>query len=150
MRCFRGVYAIDTLSHHTACSTYICNLDTHDKPGSHWIALYVPSEASKPIEYFDSYGFDAPIGFKDFLTYMNREYYVCNTRTIQHFGSSVCGQYALYYVWQRPIASSMDNVLNIFESGTTLYNDVLVNDIVESHFAVDLNVFDETFINQFV
>jgi hypothetical protein len=67
MRCFRGVYAIDTLSHNqTTCSTYICNLDTHDKPGSHWIALYVPSKASKPIEYFDSYGFEARLDLKTF------------------------------------------------------------------------------------
>jgi hypothetical protein len=151
MRYFRGVYASDTLPHRAiANSTYICNLDTSDEPGSHWISFYVPSDRSRSVEYFDPYGLPPPTYFNSFLSRgHSKDYFLYNSRTIQHLSSAVCGQYALYYIWQRPIASSMDNVLRVFDSTDHLYNDLLVNCLVENHFSVDLDVFDDVTINQY-
>lgn len=41
---------------------FILNLDAHDKPGSHWVAVFVDarSDGSKSVEYFDSFGRDIP------------------------------------------------------------------------------------------
>ena len=152
---FRGVYASDTLPHladSSNSSTYICNLDSSDKPGSHWVSFYVPREHSKPVEYFDPYGLDAPTDFEQNILSRSHsiDYYLYNTRTVQHLSSAVCGQYALYFVWRRPIERSMDSVLSIFDNNDHLYNDLLVNHLVERHFEVDLNVFDDVDdINQY-
>ena len=154
MRYFRGVYASDTIPslHHIENSTYICNLDTSDKPGSHWVSFYVPPLDTEPIEYFDSYGLRAPSDFeRTFLSGRDCSYYLYNNRTIQYLSSAVCGQYALYFIWQRPIQRDMDSVLNIFDSDVHLYNDLIVNSLVEVHFKVDLDVFtaDVFDVNQY-
>ena len=53
------------------------------------------------------------------------------------------GQYAINYIWHRSLDnSSMDDVLRIFHRDNQLYNDLLVNHLVEEHFDVDLSVFD--------
>ena len=136
-RYFRGVYALDTIpSLLCAPSTYICNLDTSDNPGTHWISMYVPPDDS-PVEYFDPYGLDAPSRLeKNFL----HPVYIFNQRSIQQPLSTVCGQYALYYIWQRPLHESMNKVLQIFDECYQYYNDCLVNSLVETHFDVDLDV----------
>ena len=142
-RFFRGVFASDTLpiTPHPQ-STYICNLDSSDKPGTHWIAFFVPKDDDEPVEYFDSYGFPAPpLLFDGFL----RDTYVFNTRCLQHLASAVCGQYCLFYIWLRPLCPSMDSVLSVFDDDLQLYNDLLVNYLIETHFGVDLHVFDESF-----
>ena len=137
---FRGVYASDTLPRQPDTSkpcTYICNLDPSCKPGSHWIAFFVPKRGL--IEYFDSYGMDPPPCFRNFW---GEKGYRCNTTFLQYPFSAVCGQYAIYYIWQRSLHSSMDDVLRIFHRDNQLYNDLLVNHLVEEHFDVDLSVFD--------
>ena len=53
---FQGVYPSDQLpasvSHYPAL--FIANVDTSDKPGSHWVAFYFTKEQEG--EFFDSYG----------------------------------------------------------------------------------------------
>ena len=53
---FQGVYSSDKLptsvSHYPAL--FISNVDTGDKPGSHWVAFYFTKEQEG--EFFDSYG----------------------------------------------------------------------------------------------
>lgn len=150
---FRGVYASDTLPPKPSPnSTYICNLDSSDMPGSHWVSFYVPPGQSKAIEYFDPYGLDALPHFeRHFLGSSAKDFYTYNTRTIQNLSSTVCGQYALYFIWRRPTERSMDSVLKIFDSDNHLYNDILVNHLVERHFDVDLDVFDgyDYLVNQY-
>lgn len=140
---FRGVYALDTIPS-SLCepSTYICNLDTSDKPGSHWVSFYVPPLRTEPVEYFDSYGLQAPSDIeRRFLSGRPCSYYLYNNRMLQSLSSAVCGQYALYFIWQRPIQLDMDRVLNIFDSDIHLYNDLIVNSLVKVHFKVDLDVY---------
>ena len=55
-RVFKGVFAANTVpvSRVDEAACYVVNLDESDKPGSHWIGIYVcPGKLSK---YFDSYG----------------------------------------------------------------------------------------------
>ena len=53
---FRGVFASDQLPKEKDVrprSAYIVNVDTHDKPGSHWISIFVEKDQ---CQVFDSYG----------------------------------------------------------------------------------------------
>lgn len=127
---FDGIFALDTLPPvPLKDKTYICNLDPSDEPGSHWISIYTPSNG--PSEYFDSYGLDAPAELeKSFL----QPDYIYNQRSLQSPLSSVCGQYSLYFIWQRPLQESMNITLEIFDECYQYYNDWLVNRLIEEHF----------------
>ena len=47
---FRGVYAIDRLPIRAQTSAaYVINMDNHDEPGSHWIAVFVINMAELSI-----------------------------------------------------------------------------------------------------
>ena len=66
---FQGVYPSDLLpasvSHYPAL--FIANVDTSDKPGSHWVAFYFTKEQRREIEkHF-------PIGFPKYRTDVNKQ-----------------------------------------------------------------------------
>jgi len=51
---FAGVFPCDRLPLSIQNpGAVICNTDPHDKPGAHWVAMYVDGDVG---EYFDSYG----------------------------------------------------------------------------------------------
>lgn len=140
-RHFCGVYALDTLpakplKRRGLPSSYICNLDPISKPGSHWIAFFIPTRG--PIEYFDSYGRDLHPAFFGFVG--DRDY-IYNTSFLQHPLTAVCGQYCIFYLWQRTLCSTMNDALIVFQPRNLLSNDLLVNFLVERSFDVTLNLF---------
>lgn len=139
---FKGVFASDTLpSVPETNSGYICNFDSSSLGGSHWICFFFPS--SGKAEYFDSYGFQPPYAhFEEFLG----NTFKYNPCMIQYPLSAVCGQYCIYFLWQRSLGVSMDTILDNFNTSCLLYNDLFVNRCIEEHFGVDLNVFDLSFV----
>jgi hypothetical protein len=50
---FGGVYPRDLLPETLDQKAIVINTDPHDKPGAHWVCLYVTSPV---VLYFDSYG----------------------------------------------------------------------------------------------
>ena len=98
---FRGVFASDMLPTYLNKGTthaLVVNLDAHDKPGSHWVGVFI--NASGSCIYFD------PIGFppfehtiKDFIS-RNCTALQCNTMTIQNILSYTCGYYVIYFLRQ--------------------------------------------------
>ena len=80
---FKGVLPIDLLPSRQTGS-YVINLDKHDQPGSHWVAVYDDGEK---VEYFDSFGF--PPTCKSFLGPTA----VYSTAHIQPLMSNACGFY---------------------------------------------------------
>lgn len=141
-RTFRGVYALDTLPpivHRKPCS-YICNLDPSYMSGSHWVCLYFPSRGLP--EYFDSFGFPPPHPVAKLLgtSYRYNPYF------LQYPLSTVCGQYCIFYLWQRSRVHSMTAILSLFDEHHLLWNDLFVNNVIECHFGVDLEVFDLDYV----
>ena len=67
---FQGVYPSDLLpasvSHYPAL--YIANVDTSDKSGSHWVAIYFTKEQEG--EFFDSYPYQTICILKLILKYL--------------------------------------------------------------------------------
>ena len=137
MRTFLGVYPSDMLPTRIPlpCSL-IANLDTSEERGSHWVCFYFPNHGLP--EYMDSYGMDPLASFEEFMGYDYR----CNTHLLQSPLSAVCGQYCLYYLLQRHLKRSMDDVLSNFKDGDYAYNDNLVSRFVDRHFGVRLPMFD--------
>jgi len=61
---FDGVFSIDNLPDNP--HILVCNTDTSDKPGRHWVPIYIDDGRG---EVFDSFGHRPNI---DFQRYMNR------------------------------------------------------------------------------
>ncbi len=84
----------------------IYNLDPHDKPGSHWVAMYMDLNKKK-VYYFDSYGTQPPDEVKklvDRIQEQGREIgmeidYDYNT-TRHQYENSECGVYSMYFITQ--------------------------------------------------
>ena len=71
----------------------ILNTDPKDKPGTHWLALYVPSVRS--IELFDSFGFSPSMYSLEFLDPVHSSYSRKSPSTF------VCGHYFIVYIYLR-------------------------------------------------
>ncbi len=89
-------------------SAFIMNLDEHDEPGSHWIAVYISPVKSKSIEYYDSFGEEPDMGFlrqiKKVIDKMDLDYLLklkVNRIKKQAETSSECGYYAMNFIMDR-------------------------------------------------
>jgi hypothetical protein len=119
---FCGVYPSDQLP--LACNDcfMVVNLDPHDKPGSHWVALHIKDRVG---QYFDSYGLP-PLNNK-ILNFINSncrdwEY---NANGFQNDKSKVCGEYCTWYISEKARGKSMEQIQKQF-CKSTVKNDQFV------------------------
>ena len=132
---FQGVYPSDKLP--TSVSSYpalfIANVDTSDKPGSHWIAFYFTKD--REGEYFDSYGLLPSSYSRRFTNFLdnNSNSWIFNTVILQSVNSKVCGHYCLYFALFRSRHVNMSTIVHRFSSNKNR-NDFLVKRFIEKHF----------------
>ena len=94
---FRGVFAADRLPRQSLDGGYIVNTDPHDRPGRHWLGLWVDRNT---CQVMDSYGlplrvYDDPdlhLWLSQFATVVRSD------KTLQALDSMACGHYALQYL----------------------------------------------------
>jgi hypothetical protein len=89
----------------------VFNLDPHDKPGSHWVAVYSDFVKAR-IFYFDSVGLPPPRPIRLFLEKLKKQidnfhlnYFkkqkntpILINRTKFQYGSSECGIFSMYFI----------------------------------------------------
>jgi len=121
---FGGVYSCDTLPE-SVRGLIVCNTDPHDRPGEHWVAMYVDEDCG---EYFDSFGRPPTKVFKDF---MNRhcKKWIYNDRQLQSICSRFCGHYCVYYCILRSRNIDLRKISNSLTDDTG-FNDVLVHGFI--------------------
>ena len=80
---------------------YILNTDPSDKPGSHWVAVYLTEDGKG--EFWDSYGKAPGFYTKKFSQFLNKHCstFAWNRRVLQAPLSDVCGQYTLFFALHR-------------------------------------------------
>ena len=108
---FKGVCAIDTLPKREE-GLYVINLDKHDEPGSHWVAV---CDDGQRVESFDSYG--VPPTFKDFLG----PGAVYSTANLQPLMSNGCGFYCVYFLIKRAAGLPMSDILHLLSRTDSHY-----------------------------
>lgn len=123
---FLGVFASDRLPTSLRMdrpTLLVCNTDTHDQPGEHWIALYV--EDSSYGEYFDSFGRTPE---PPFSTFMNKHClnWIYNERQLQSIISYFCGHYCVFYCLHRCRNKNINSITSMLSHDTAL-NDYLVH-----------------------
>lgn len=108
----------------------VVNLDPDSKPGSHWVAISIDSNGLG--EYFDSYGRNASSYHKSFLARNCHNWYY-NSKILQNYFTTVCGEYCLVYLYFKFKGLSMKTFLNLFTE-ETMFNDLLVREMFNSIF----------------
>jgi hypothetical protein len=98
----------------------VFNLDKHDEPGSHWIAMFV-NIPKKEINYWDSYGIKPPQEVEELMNKLVQQGKECtpridftkniNTRRHQYKGSE-CGVYSCNFIIQQLEKKSFKEVVN--------------------------------------
>ena len=128
---FLGVFARDLLPDFSNdISTFpkccICNTDTSNESGKHWVAFY--SESSSHLEFFDSYGlhpsfysFDVPL-----TSYNNKQF--------QKDSSRLCGHYCIYYIYKRSSGNSLVQIQRKFNLSNMSLNDSFISKWSKKHF----------------
>jgi len=104
---------------------FVCNIHNSDKPGQHWISIYMSDEGRG--EYFDSYG--RPPN-QTFLRNNCREW-TFNDRRLQSPLSNVCGQYCVVYLLYRCRGVPMATFVKSFNTDL-VSNDCRVYDLVKT------------------
>jgi len=142
---FKGVYPSDRTPKPkiNGCrSFYVFNLDSSDKPGSHWVCIML--HPTKNI-YFDSYGF--PPHLETLKNFMQNNY-IFNCTPLQHPLSTVCGQWCLYFVYQMSQHVPINEVFKQFVNSPPYFleNDYKVNTFVRDIFGIELDVINKTFL----
>ena len=126
---FIGVFACDRLPTRLNISgplLMVCNTDPHDKPGQHWIVLYI--EDSSYGEYFDSFGRPPDAPFRIFLN-KHCAHWIFSERQLQSAISRFCGHYCIFYCLHRARNKNVNAIANLLTSDTGL-NDYMVHNYV--------------------
>ena len=143
---FRGVFACDQLPtrYVPRPSAFVVNTDPSNKPGQHWVAIYITQNGEG--EYFDSYGQRPTLPpIKSFLK-KNATSTTYNHRPLQGPLSAVCGQYTIFFLLQWYRGLSMSKIIRLFSSDK-MDNDIAVNDSIRKQFPrAKTSVYDESFL----
>ena len=129
-------------------SITIVNLDSCDKPGSHWVAVYVPMNGK--TEYFDSYGNKPNEQFLFKLQQLKKEI-VYSLFSVQGL-STVCGQYCLLFLLMRSRGFLFHDIISTFllsefSTERDLVANFMINHFYENVLNRKLELFDESFIH---
>src|SRR5689334_18280925 len=77
-------------------ASLVVNMDNSDKPGSHWVAMFMPS--SQTIFYYDSFGIQpSNKNIQKFLRAF--DHVERNTTTFQSIDSDICGFFVMYFLY---------------------------------------------------
>ena len=130
-RVFRGVFASDSLPRYIEQGiphAFIINIDRNNKPGSHWVALYI--DAFGTATYFDSFGF--PPYQPDIKNFIERNSYKLknNPIIIQNIFATTCGLYCVYFVREMVKGKRLIDIISHFHPRHTTMNDRRITQLV--------------------
>jgi len=128
---FQGVYAADRLPRKVSEGGYIVNTDPHDKPGQHWLALWV--DAPSHCEVFDSYGLPL-LFYKEPSLHQWWNQFANITRSgqaIQSLESQACGHYCIQYLKAKAKGIPLTDFLKQWDETDLVLNDVHVGEMIK-------------------
>ena len=110
-----GVYAADEIPRTWARPAgLIVNTDDHNKPGEHWVAMYVDRDGRG--SYFDSYGLPPIIPQHVAGLRRNCKFYRHNLKQLQSDTSDVCGQFCIVFLHLMSFGSNLAEFNSLFSS----------------------------------
>ena len=146
---FKGVYSRNTLpkfenDKRRRKMFLVVNTDPSYKDGSHWIVLMLNTHGKKNI-YFDSYGLPPQYYvFKKFL----ENNYTYSKKQVQHPLSTACGQWCIFFIWEKCKGKHLNRILKFFTKNDFLGNDHVMNLLVEKNFKTKEKIVDRPFLKK--
>ena len=124
---FKGVFPYNHLPQRKQKTpyAYIFNTEPSGQEGEHWVAVFQAHE-QQPIEYFDSYGFPPPPHLEHIASSSK---IIRNTRQIQSYCSTLCGEYCVVFLTFRILNVSLHELISHFSDDPEL-NDVYLFHII--------------------
>lgn len=119
-------------------SCFVANVDSSEKPGSHWVAFYLPGPGE--MEFFDSYGNSPDFYQGPIEEYTYRHHVTYNPHVIQSHNTAVCGQHCVYYLYSRCRGRTLKECVSPFENNR-ICNDRRVYNFVAKRFLVYTNFY---------
>lgn len=91
----------------------VVNMDNSNLPGSHWVAIFVPSRHT--IFYYDSFGVSpSNRHIREFLRRFSNVH--VNPTTFQSLVSDVCGYYVMYFLYFLSMGYSVTQIHDMLAS----------------------------------
>ena len=138
VKTFRGVISRDQIAFINNSGYYIVNLNDSTQPGSHWVVIHIRSPVRRKndiigeleglasrIEYFDSFGLNAPMELVELSDRMGLNY-LYNSTQYQDLKSVLCGYWCLYFVNESRKGRSYYDILKPFSHTDTQFNERLI------------------------
>jgi len=125
---FRGVYSSDMLPRFPDPPyCFIANTEDHTKAGAHWVSFYV---FANHVEFFDSYGRspDNCMFPETFSSYISNRLCFHNSRILEGFLASTCGEFSIYYVTLRSAGVSYREIIDSLSINYAI-NDYIVKNV---------------------
>jgi len=97
---YAGTYAANNIPSRLKVSNFLI-LNTSETIGQHWYTVYRPNRDT--LECFDSLGIDSPKKqfIKNNFAKFKAKELLFNTSRVQSLQSTSCGQFVLYFLFQR-------------------------------------------------
>lgn len=121
---FGGVISRDQIRAISSPGYYISNLNDSSQSGSHWVAILV-KDSSEPLEYFDSFGLNAPMEVVE-LSEALKVNYLFNSTQYQDLNSVLCGYWCLYFVNESQKGRSYFELLKPLSHTDTRFNERMI------------------------
>jgi hypothetical protein len=122
-------------------SAYIINTDRAQAPGKHWLAIFIDNGKGT---FFDSYGrhpdsYDPLV--KKFLQQSCHAWKCSHRRQTQQFGTAVCAQHAMMYLFFRARNFTNAKIVNMYSADADT-NDKIANQFVNSMYAISAPLYE--------
>ena len=105
-------------------SFFIFNTHPSDKPGEHWIAVYVPNK--NVIEHFDPLGQPPSEDLQNYYTQRGFKRVMYSKNQIQHNMAITCGLHCVIFIKNRIKGLTMSQILTDYYTCDPLYNECIV------------------------
>ena len=132
-----GVYSRDNLPKITKKGAYIINLDEYKNTGTHWIALFVKTNA---VIYFDSFGIEhIPKEINEFIRSKglgpavgSNKKIKANIFRIQAYDSIMCGYFCIEFISYMLKGKTLLDYTNLFSPNDFKKSDRFIKRIFEN------------------
>lgn len=113
-RIYKGCFPSDQLP---KCRRFPCamvaNLDDSTEQGTHWVALFAPNR--KHVYYYDSLAGPTVVNILQYL-HENFRKITRIIKPLQARGTSVCGQYAIFFIYMSARGFPPDRIYDLLKS----------------------------------
>jgi hypothetical protein len=126
---YRGCFPSDMIpSFRRFPSAMVVNFDPHTQGGTHWVAIYAPDKLH--AFYFDSTASDGVDSIEEYLR-KNFKITVLQNVALQKPGTTVCGYYAIYFIFRSALGYTIDEIQEQLEKSKN--PDIFVSRYVQKH-----------------